>query len=615
MTPCLKNKVLPLLFLNLAAVLLAALTLFLGADMGAGALAVAGAALAAAVVSAALAALGVRRAAAQAAELAGEAARLTREVDGAGAPRAAANEQAPDAALRGLRAAIQARCAETERAHNEALASAREAQAAHREAQAREGELAARNAGITDAAHRAGELAAAMVRDMERLEGLVAAATAGAGSQMERMRDTATAMTQMTAAVMDVARNAGGTSDKATQTMRLSEEGAGVMEGVRAAIATVTDHTAALQMTMQQLGEQARGIGGVISTINDIADQTNLLALNAAIEAARAGDAGRGFAVVADEVRKLAEKTMLATKEVEVQVGSIQSGVARGVEVSEQMISGVGDANTRSGEAREALERIRGMAVATSGSVEAIATASEEQSAASEEIASAVDEVSHIAEQTVEGMRESGAVLHELLGLLDEMGATVQGMTGKAPAGAPARRKPAAPAAPAAARPAPRAASAPRPASGPAAKPRPAPATRGGFPIQWDDAAMSVRVAEIDEQHKVLVSMINELNEAMRSGRGKDALGDMIRGLKDYAAFHFAHEEKLMGSHDYPGLLAHKARHREFVKQVVDFERDFKSGRAALTMEIMQFLKDWLVEHIQGTDRSYSKHLNDRGVR
>lgn len=71
--------------------------------------------------------------------------------------------------------------------------------------------------------------------------------------------------------------------------------------------------------------KQAEGIGEIINTISDIADQTNLLALNAAIEAARAGDAGRGFAVVADEVRKLAEKTMVATKDVEQYIHTIQN--------------------------------------------------------------------------------------------------------------------------------------------------------------------------------------------------------------------------------------------------------------------------------------------------
>ncbi|WP_051445272.1 bacteriohemerythrin [Desulfocurvus vexinensis] len=608
----LKNKALLHLALSLAAVLVAALLLLLGVEaFHQASLAetlLVGLAFAILSGSVILANLDARRVAGRIEALAAQADSAARGLDA----RAAQAPQAPDElagleqSLKALTAAIATRCAESEQAHAEALASAREAEAAHREAQAREKDLAARNEAITQAAHQATDVAGAMAQAMERLEGIIAAATAGAGTQKDRMRDTATAMEQMTATVLDVARNAGDTSDKASETMRLSEEGAGVMEGVRASIATVTDHTSALQMTMQQLGDQARTIGGVISTINDIADQTNLLALNAAIEAARAGDAGRGFAVVADEVRKLAEKTMHATKEVEAQIGSIQAGVARGVEVSEQMIDGVTDANTRSGEAREALERIRARAVETSGSVEAIATASEEQSAASEEIAAAVDEVSRIAEDTAGGMDESGTVLREFAQLLDELSATVRAMTGAAPAPARARRP-----APAPARPAAKAA--PRPAAKPAAAPRPA--AKGGFPIQWSDAAMSVGVTEIDEQHKILVAMINDLNEAMRTGRGKDALEDMIRGLKDYAAFHFGHEEKLMASHDFPGLLAHKARHRDFVKQVVDFEKGFASGKAALTMEVMQFLKDWLVEHIQGTDRGYTKHLNDRGVR
>ena len=624
----LKNKALLHLALSLAAVLVAALLLLLGVE------AFHQASLAEALLvglafmilsgSVILANLDARRVAGRIEALAAQADGAARGLDArtAQAPQASDELAGLEQSLGALTAAIAVRCAESERAHAEALANAREAEAAHREAQAREADLAARNATITQAAHQATDVAGAMAQAMERLEGIIAAATAGAGTQKDRMRDTATAMEQMTATVMDVARNAGDTSDKASETMRLSEEGAGVMDGVRTSIATVTDHTSALQMTMQQLGEQARTIGGVISTINDIADQTNLLALNAAIEAARAGDAGRGFAVVADEVRKLAEKTMHATKEVEAQIGSIQTGVARGVEVSEQMIDGVTDANTRSGEAREALERIRARAVETSGSVEAIATASEEQSAASEEIAAAVDEVSRIAEDTAGGMDESGTVLREFAQLLDELSATVRAMTGAAPAPVRARRPAPAKAAPASARAAvrPGAKVAPRPVAKPVAKPAAKPvapprsAAKGGFPIHWDDAAMSVGITEIDEQHKVLVGMINDLNEAMRAGRGKDALEDMIRGLKDYAAFHFGHEEKLMSSHDFPGLLAHKARHRDFVKQVVDFEKGFASGKAALTMEVMQFLKDWLVEHIQGTDRGYTKHLNDRGV-
>jgi hypothetical protein len=184
---------------------------------------------------------------------------------------------------------------------------------------------------------------------------------------------------------------------------------------VRAAVTSITgvrEQILALKQQMNGLGSQASGIGAIIEVINDIADQTNLLALNAAIEAARAGDAGRGFAVVADEVRKLAEKTMHATKEVASAVGSIQSGTRQALDATERCAADIVESTRMAEESGIRLGEILTLVESTTGQVQAIAAASEQQSAASEEIGRSIEEVSRISIETGQG--------HGLLGRLLE---------------------------------------------------------------------------------------------------------------------------------------------------------------------------------------------------
>ncbi len=239
------------------------------------------------------------------------------------------------------------------------------------------------------------------------LSGQIEQVVSGAEMQRERTSSTATAMEEMNETVREVARNAAEAAQNAEQTMSEARSGSEVVEQVKASIGRVTEQTKGLQSTMMDLGSQAQSIGGVISTINDIADQTNLLALNAAIEAARAGEAGRGFAVVADEVRKLAEKTMIATKEVEQQISSIQSGVQKGIDAAGIMNASVQEASDLSGQAQESLSSITEVAHRSASSVDAIATAAEEQSASSDEITRSVEDITSIALETVQGMNEA----------------------------------------------------------------------------------------------------------------------------------------------------------------------------------------------------------------
>jgi len=132
--------------------------------------------------------------------------------------------------------------------------------------------------------------------------------------------------------------------------------------------------------------------------------------------------------------------------------------------------------------------------------------------------------------------------------------------------------------------------------------------------IEWSDD-LSVKVKELDLQHQKVIAMINELNDGMKQGRGKDVIARIIDDLSSYAGSHFAAEEKYFDRYSYPGATAHKARHQEYVRKVSGMKADLESGKLALTIEVMNFLKDWWKGHIQGTDRNYSSFFNEKGLR
>jgi hemerythrin len=132
--------------------------------------------------------------------------------------------------------------------------------------------------------------------------------------------------------------------------------------------------------------------------------------------------------------------------------------------------------------------------------------------------------------------------------------------------------------------------------------------------IDWTKD-LSVNVAEIDAQHRKLISMLNELNDAMKQGKGKDILGRIINDLYAYAGSHFQTEEKYFDQYKYPETPSHKVKHAEFVKKIADFKNDYESGKVAMTVDLMNFLKDWLKNHIQGTDKKYSTFFNEKGLK
>jgi hemerythrin-like metal-binding protein len=131
--------------------------------------------------------------------------------------------------------------------------------------------------------------------------------------------------------------------------------------------------------------------------------------------------------------------------------------------------------------------------------------------------------------------------------------------------------------------------------------------------FEWNNA-YSVGIGSIDAQHQNLFRIVGELYAAMSAGQGKAVLAKTLDRLVQYTASHFAHEERLMGLHGYPELAAHKLAHDALTSKVVQFQADFDSGSVAMTTQLFQFLTDWLVNHIQGTDRKYAPFLIGKAV-
>ena len=131
--------------------------------------------------------------------------------------------------------------------------------------------------------------------------------------------------------------------------------------------------------------------------------------------------------------------------------------------------------------------------------------------------------------------------------------------------------------------------------------------------IEWNEK-LSVNIRAIDEQHKKWINILNELHDAMKAGKGRDAVGNVLDELVEYTKVHFASEEKLMEANGYPLFSGHKKLHEDMVKEVEFLRSEHSSGAAGLTIEVMQFLKNWLNEHIIGTDKNYGPYLYGKGV-
>ena len=132
--------------------------------------------------------------------------------------------------------------------------------------------------------------------------------------------------------------------------------------------------------------------------------------------------------------------------------------------------------------------------------------------------------------------------------------------------------------------------------------------------MEWNDT-LSVGIKVVDDDHKKLIGLLNELHDAVASGHGKDVLGRTLDGLVSYTRFHFTREERMFEETGYADAVAHKKEHDDLTKQVLDVQARYKNdARAMLSLEVMSFLKNWLFHHIEGSDKKYAPHLKAKGI-
>ena len=131
--------------------------------------------------------------------------------------------------------------------------------------------------------------------------------------------------------------------------------------------------------------------------------------------------------------------------------------------------------------------------------------------------------------------------------------------------------------------------------------------------LTWSNS-YSVGVQQFDAEHKQLFSIMNDVYEGMMAGKGKDVLQSVLEKLIRYTEQHFSSEEVAMTRTGYAELQSHVALHRAFTTKVKDFQTQYRAGAVALSVQLLDFLRDWLTNHIGGVDKRYTAHLNAKGV-